>query len=81
VFNLKGLIVLRAEKTAFKKFGMKKLAGTFLLQMQATYFQERVTGSPAPRIIHSQVRLAGSPTPENAFLCVGVLPAPRNCYF
>jgi hypothetical protein len=44
VFNLKGLIVLRTEKTAFKKFGTKKLAGTFLLQMQATYFQERVTG-------------------------------------
>jgi hypothetical protein len=27
------------------------------------------------------VRLAGSPTPENAFLHVGILPAPRNYYF
>jgi hypothetical protein len=51
VFNLKGLIVLRTEKTTFKKFGTKKLAGTFLLQMQATYFQERVTGSPVSRCL------------------------------
>jgi hypothetical protein len=31
MFNLKGLIVLKTEKIAFKKFGAKKLAGTFFL--------------------------------------------------
>jgi hypothetical protein len=33
VFNLNKLIVLRTEKTAFKKFGAKKLAGTFFYDL------------------------------------------------
>jgi hypothetical protein len=32
MFNLKRLIILKTEKIAFKKFGAKKLAGTFFLQ-------------------------------------------------
>jgi hypothetical protein len=33
MFNLKGLIVLRIDKTTFKKFGAKKLVGTFFYEL------------------------------------------------
>jgi hypothetical protein len=33
VLNLKGLIVLKTEEIAFKKFGAKKLVGTFFYEL------------------------------------------------
>jgi hypothetical protein len=41
VFNLKGLIVLRIEQISLKKFGAKKLVGTF-------FFYKLTKVSPAP---------------------------------
>jgi hypothetical protein len=33
MFNLKGLILLKIEKIAFEKFGVKKLARTFFYKL------------------------------------------------